>query len=469
MKDRYIVPLLVLVAVDIAVFVGAFVLAYGLRFCAPVMALLPPPEVPPFEPYLILALCVAALGISVFERFGFYRHRYGLERRVGTIGLIAAVVVTYVFAMAALFNYRGMSYSRLTVAFALPGTVLLTVMVGALLSRANDFLMNHGIGCFRTALVGTAEHCADLIPRLRQTFGSEYNVVGYIGPEAERKSAEADAPERLGDCSSLGTALRERRVDHVILALPGEGHEEHREIITQTIEACDREGFSLQMIPELFEALCTQTDVGAMRGYGTIPLGITPLNGPGSLIKRVIDLAVSGTLLVILSPVMALVTLLIKLDSRGEVIFSQERIGNDGQTFVMYKFRSMQADAEGHTGPVWAKADDPRCTWMGWWLRRTNLDELPQLYNVLRGDMSLVGPRPERPYFVNKFKESIPMYMRRHVVKSGITGWAQVNGLRGDTSVEERIKYDMYYVENWSLALDIRILWRTLSSFKNAY
>ena len=178
--------------------------------------------------------------------------------------------------------------------------------------------------------------------------------------------------------------------------------------------------------------------------------------------KRAVDVGVSLIALIVLSPLMACLALLIKLESRGPALFKQERVGLDGKNFTLLKFRSMRVDAEVCSGPVFAKPNDPRCTRTGRFMRRYSLDELPQLFNVLRGNMSLVGPRPERPYFVAQFSQSIPRYDQRHRVKSGITGWAQVNGLRGDTSIETRTRYDLYYVEHWSPALDIRIMLRTI-------
>jgi exopolysaccharide biosynthesis polyprenyl glycosylphosphotransferase len=203
-----------------------------------------------------------------------------------------------------------------------------------------------------------------------------------------------------------------------------------------------------------------------------ISVGRTPLEGWNRMLKRSLDVTLSSAGLVLLSPVLTLLAIMIKLDSAGSVFFRQERLGRDGRRFVQLKFRSMGRDAESKTGPVFATEDDPRRTKIGTILRRYNLDELPQLFNVMKGDMSLVGPRPERQFFVDKFKEGIPRYFLRHKVKSGITGWAQVNGLRGNTSIEERTKYDLFYVENWSLAFDIKILLLTLKdwfSSKNAY
>jgi exopolysaccharide biosynthesis polyprenyl glycosylphosphotransferase len=187
-----------------------------------------------------------------------------------------------------------------------------------------------------------------------------------------------------------------------------------------------------------------------------------PLQGLNAWVKRAIDVALSVAAMVVIAVPAALIALLVKVTSRGPVFYSQERMGLDGKAFTVYKFRSMPINAETGSGPVWASDDDPRVTRLGKWLRRFDLDELPQFWNVLKGDMSIVGPRPERPFFVEQFKHRIPQYMLRHKVKAGITGWAQVNGWRGNTSLEKRIEYDLYYIENWSVTLDIKIMWLTV-------
>lgn len=197
-------------------------------------------------------------------------------------------------------------------------------------------------------------------------------------------------------------------------------------------------------------------------GLPIVSLQSSPLYGWNSVFKRAFDLGFGSLILVMVSPLMALIALLIKLTSKGPVLYRQERVGMDGHTFEMLKFRTMKEDAESETGPVWAKENDSRRTSIGRFLRKTSLDELPQLFNVLKGEMSLVGPRPERPVFVEKFRNSIPSYALRHKIKAGMTGWAQVNGWRGNTSLEKRIEHDLYYIQNWSIGFDLRILFMTL-------
>jgi Undecaprenyl-phosphate glucose phosphotransferase len=222
------------------------------------------------------------------------------------------------------------------------------------------------------------------------------------------------------------------------------------------------ESIDLQVIPDYSRFIALGAAVESFGGVPLIVLNDSPLYGYRAWLKRLMDFSLAGVGLLILSPLLMLIALAVRLSSRGPVLYRQERMGLDGRTFGMLKFRSMKVDAEDRTGAVWAVKNDDRRTMIGTFLRSTSLDELPQLWNVLTGDMSLVGPRPERPVFVDKFRHEIPNYMLRHRVKTGITGWAQVNGWRGDTSLEKRIECDIYYIRNWSLWLDVKILFLTV-------
>ena len=228
------------------------------------------------------------------------------------------------------------------------------------------------------------------------------------------------------------------------------------------VEATNREGVDVHVVPDLLQFIALRARLENLDGVPIISLNDVPLRGFNSVLKRTIDVAISSSALLALSIPFLLIAALIRRTSSGPVFYTQERMGLDGKAFQVLKFRSMYIDAEEETGPVWARDNDPRCTPVGRWLRKLDLDELPQLLNVLRGDMSIVGPRPERPYFVDQFKHRIPQYMLRHKVKAGITGWAQVNGWRGNTSLEKRIEFDLYYIENWSVGLDIKIMWLTV-------
>jgi len=239
-----------------------------------------------------------------------------------------------------------------------------------------------------------------------------------------------------------------------------------------TLKFIGDETVDIMVIPDIYEFVTLRGGIEEFDGLPIINLRNTPLFGWNIILKRAFDLALSSTLILLTSPLMLVIAVLVKMSSKGPVFYVQERMGLDGATFSMLKFRSMRTGAEASTGPVWASKDDERRTPIGRFLRRTSLDELPQLFNVLKGDMSLVGPRPERPVFIHEFRKQIPRYMLRHKVKAGMTGWAQVNGWRGDTDLRKRIDYDIYYIEHWSLLFDIKIVWLTLWKgfvHRNAY
>jgi exopolysaccharide biosynthesis polyprenyl glycosylphosphotransferase len=280
--------------------------------------------------------------------------------------------------------------------------------------------------------------------------------------------AAADIPPDAirGSLADLPDFLRREPVDQIVLANAGIGTDRMMDILL----LCERHLIAFNMVPDLFHVLTTSMDVQSLDDIPLLGLGRWPLDHFWNrALKRACDVAGAAVGLVVAAPVMLAAAAAIKRDSPGPIFYHQERCGEKGRTFRLHKLRTMAADAESRTGPVFAAEDDPRRTRVGGFLRRYNLDELPQLWNVLRGEMSLVGPRPERPHFVEQFKEEISRYMWRHVSKPGLTGWAQVNGLRGNTSIEERVKYDLYYLEHWSLAFDLKILLRTAFARENAY
>ena len=469
--DRYLIPLLVLIAVDVLVFGGGILLAYHIRFSPAfvnyVWTTAPGSPLPVDIQYFRLALYALAIGLIILERFGFYSHREGLDRGIRPVSLLLSIIVSYVFLMAWLFLYvhASYSYSRLVIFISMILTFGLGMISQVVLRYSMKQLVTSGFGFTRTLLVGSEQNCLNILERLRFAHGSLHQVVGFVGIQGTSPEGVNGLPV-LGKIDQFAGILQQQKdIDRVIVALP----EEHYKKAWDIQESCQKQGVDCRFVPELFDIMTLKVEVGTMDGIPVITLGETPLTGIGPFLKRTMDMLVSTVALVVASPLMILFTLLIKFDSKGPALFKQQRMGSDGRVFEMFKFRTMYEGAEKDTGPIWAKNNDPRCTRIGRWLRRTNLDELPQILNVLRGDMSWVGPRPERAYFVNQFKTKVPRYMRRHLVKSGITGWAQVNGLRGNTSVEERTRYDIFYIENWSLLFDLKILVRTLFSIKNAY
>jgi exopolysaccharide biosynthesis polyprenyl glycosylphosphotransferase len=298
---------------------------------------------------------------------------------------------------------------------------------------------------------------------IRQNPRWGYEVIGFLSRHEENQK-EINGLPVLGDISRLEEVLEKKRPDEVVLAIAGLSHEK----MVQLIAECEKYLALFKLVPDMFEIITSKVDIFDIDGIPLLGLKELPLEYAWNrFVKRVVDMVGSVIGLIISAPLYIVIAPLIKFTSPGPVFYKQARCGEDGRGFTLYKFRTMYQDAEQKTGPVWAKVDDPRCTWVGKFLRGFYLDELPQLINVLKGDMSLVGPRPERPSFVEQFKDDIPRYMSRHLVKSGVTGWSQVNGLRGNTPLRERIKYDMYYIENWSIWFDLKILFMTIFAKKN--
>jgi Undecaprenyl-phosphate glucose phosphotransferase len=493
---RHIFPFFLFLA-DVVIIFSSFLLAYWVRFYSPLIKIVPVTKgIPPLLFYLFGSIFVVVVWVAVFNAYGLYKStrpksafdEFYLLAKSATLGFLVVLAFT--------FFYRSTSYSRATLTASWILGMILLCVERRIMAKVERQFMKKGYGVKKAIIVGTGEMGLSLYKKWKGNPQLGYQLIGLIPtqelnsytphpnplPRGERElsessslsinqtvntSGEADKPI-LGSIDDLSQIIKNNNVELVILALPLSYHQKMMEIIL----SCEDLKVEFQIVPDMFELMATRAKVLSLDGIPLISLGRTPLEGWNRISKRALDLTISTTGLVLFSPLFALLAILIKLDSKGPAFYRQERLGRDGKRFVQYKFRSMIKNAEEKTGPVFAREDDPRRTKVGVFLRRNNLDELPQLFNVLRGDMSLVGPRPERQFFVDKFKEGIPRYFLRHKVKSGITGWAQVNGLRGNTPIEERTKYDLFYVENWSLAFDIKIVLLTLKdwfSSRNAY
>ena len=271
----------------------------------------------------------------------------------------------------------------------------------------------------------------------------------------------------LGDLSDLRNILANNDIDEIMVTLPLDKYE----YLKPVVNICEKSGVHTMFVPDYQNIIPTTPYTEDLEGLPVVHIRHVPLTSPfNAVVKRMIDLLGALTALIIFSPAMLITILLIRLTSPGPIIYSQERVGLHNKPFKMYKFRSMYVQRPEEELSRWTTKGDPRVTPVGRVIRRLNIDEMPQFINVLKGDMSLIGPRPERPQFVEKFKEEIPRYMIKHQVRPGLTGWAQVNGYRGDTSIQKRIEYDLYYIENWTLGLDVKILFMTVfKGFKNAY
>lgn len=318
----------------------------------------------------------------------------------------------------------------------------------------------------RVLVVGTDSLGLNLMRALDSEPRLHARTIGFVETTPPPAGSAIPDSMKIGTMTDLPALLQADTADQLVLADNGLSHRETLDLIL----LCERNLVSFSLIPDIFRILTSGMDIQFVSGIPLLGMRAWPLDSAGNrILKRGIDLVGSLAGLVLAAPLIGTLACLIKRSSPGPVFFRQERCGRSGATFTLYKLRTMRVEAEAETGPVWTVKNDPRTTRIGTLLRRTNLDELPQLWNVLRGEMSLVGPRPERPHFVQQFKEDISRYMWRHVSKPGMTGWAQVNGLRGNTSIQERIKHDLFYLENWSVTFDLKILLRTLFARKNAY
>jgi Undecaprenyl-phosphate glucose phosphotransferase len=455
----------------------AFALAHPLRFRGPMATLIPPVKgIPDFYGwYNDLIPIVGALVAIAFHLQGLYRLRRGRTRLddffgvfVGTIlavilGVFGTLVVATYYVPTDLTatdpaNAGTYQVSQLAWALFLLVNVVLTYMSREFVREVLERRWKAGIGLKRVLIAGAGDLGRMVADKILEHRELGFRLLGFIDDRATGDQIGYRGLPLLGTLAEADEIIRRERVEHLYVALPLEEHVK----MLGLVEITNRENVDLHVVPDLLQFIALRARLENLDGVPIISLNDVPLRGFNSILKRVIDIAISGSVLLTLSIPFALIALLIRRTSSGPVFYTQERMGLDGKAFQVLKFRSMHEGAEDETGPVWARDNDPRCTPVGRWLRRFDLDELPQLWNVVRGDMSIVGPRPERPYFVEQFKHRIPQYMLRHKVKAGITGWAQVNGWRGNTSLEKRIEYDLYYIENWSVGLDLKIMWLTL-------
>ena len=308
----------------------------------------------------------------------------------------------------------------------------------------------------RVLVVGDGSQADFLIERLKELKPIGIHLSGSIS--LEEQSSENPGSKFLGSLEELPQIIQQQRIDQVFISLSLK--EQHR--LEELKDLLSEQWVDVRIVPDLGSFRTLHTDIESFAGMPLVTLVQSPMTGWNQVLKRVLDLAGAILALILFSPLMLLIAFLVKITSPGPILYRQQRMGLDGKTFFTLKFRSMRQDAEKQTGAVWATENDTRRTTLGVYLRRFNLDELPQLFNVLNGEMSLVGPRPERPVLIEEFKSKIPNYMLRHKVKAGITGWAQINGWRGNTSLEKRIEHDLYYIERWSVWLDLKILLLTV-------
>ena len=449
--------------VDSTMIVVSFVVAYFFRF----LGGLPTEQgIPPLSDYWHALLGIIPVYLWLFREAGLYQVSRHIRRIEEIFLVIKVVTYAVILLMALTFFYRQFSYSRLYLVF-------MWIFSCVFISAGRYGLIQWGYwrreqkkDLIEVLIIGLNQNARAMIEWAKQNPHYGQRPVGILATNVEDIGKLVEDVPVLGLTEHWETFIEKLQPNQVVLL----DESFSREKVTDLVATCEDSFIDFKMGADIHGLIASNVGVEYVSHIPLLGFRSLPLDDPWNrFLKRVFDFFAAAVLTLVFLPVGLVVMFLIRSEGKGPGFYFQDRVGRDGNVFRLLKFRTMKLDAEKETGPVWAKPADDRRTRSGEFLRRWNLDELPQLLNVLAGEMSLVGPRPERPHFVEKFRDNVPRYMARHKVKSGLTGWAQVHGLRGDTSIEERIKYDLYYMENWSLLLDIEILVMTLFAFKNAY
>lgn len=457
-KRSYFIFELTLMVNDLLMINFAFLFAYWLRFNSGIIPVVY--GIPSVSEYIKPFPIISVLLLFIMRSFNLYAPKRRLSILDEFFAIIKSMTIGLVILMAATFIYRDFTYSRAVLLICWIDLILFVSCARFIINRIRFALRAANRDFLNLLLIGTGPTALRLIRHIRGNPHWNYEVVGAVSVSEEPGKQNLEDIPVVGELDKLPEILSRREIEEVILTVPSLSRDKIMSIILE----CEKRMITFRLIADLLGMITSQVDMENIDGIPLLGLKESPLTlGYNRFIKRAIDLIGSGLGLLLLCPVYIIISIAVKLSSPGAVFYLQKRIGEDGRRFAIIKFRTMRDKAEKGIGAVWAKEDDPRRTKVGAFLRRHNLDELPQLINVFKGEMSLVGPRPERPKFVGKFKEDVPRYMSRHKIRSGMTGWAQVNGLRGDTSIEERTKYDIYYIEHWSLMFDIKILLMSIS------
>lgn len=458
------------VVLDALMIVIAFLLAYYTRTQSD---LLPYQESITFYEYLRYLVIILPIFIACY----FWTKVYTPQRLKSITNEIfrlarANVIATAIYFVI-LFIIKDIDFSRFLVFIFLVYNVALTSLQRMALRYTLRYFRAKGYNIKNAILIGSSDTAMDFLKKTQENLYWGYKILAIFEEKIdEKKQARLKKEHKLKyvdryELEKLEDYLKKRQIDEIMIGLSLNDYSHLQDIV----RVCEKSGVKTQIIPDYIKFIPAQPEVEQIDDITIINIRKVPLENPiNKFIKRSFDLFFSIILLIVLSPLMLIVAILIKLDSKGPVFFIQERIGYNRKKFNMYKFRSMRAQDKNEEKSKWTVKNDDRKTKIGAFIRKTNIDELPQLFNVIKGDMSLIGPRPERPFFVEKFKEQIPKYMVKHQVRPGITGLAQSLGYRGDTSITKRIEHDIFYIENWTLSLDIKIILLTMkNAFKNAY
>ena len=452
--------------IDVIVLAVSYISAWFLRFMGPFAY--SAEQGLSFEQYMLALIFIIPGYLLLYQAFTLYEPLHMQGRRLMLANIIKANVLGMLIFVFLLYMLKESDFSRLTVYIFCVVNILLEWGVRMLIFAVLRDMRKKGLNQKQIILVGYSRAAEEYIDRIEANPQWGYIVRGILDDNVPAGTVYKGI-KVIGRIANLTVILPANRLDEIAITLGLSEYYRLEEIVAM----CEKSGVHTKFIPDYNKIIPTKPYTEDILGLPVINIRYVPLSNTfNSMVKRVMDIFGSIAAIIVSSPVMLLMCILIKATSPGPLIYRQERVGLHNKTFWMYKFRSMEIQPESEEKKAWTVKNDPRVTGIGKFMRRTSIDELPQLFNILKGDMSLVGPRPERPFFVKKFREEIPRYMVKHQVRPGLTGWAQVNGYRGDTSIRKRIDCDLYYIENWSIGFDIKILFLTIfKGFinKNAY
>ena len=421
------------------------------------------------EHYWSVIFFVTFLTVLLFPLFAIYR----VWRGISTLSEIKNItvawgLVAFLLALLAFMTKSGADYSRSWMGLWFVSSWMSFILSRIVLRLVLRWLRSNGFNHRHIVIVGAGEQAMVVAERLMKTTWFGLEIEAFYDASTNKLPTQFENKKLISDCDSLRKYIDESDIDQIWIALP---HSEEK-TIREVIAVLDGSAVEIRYVPDIFEYQLMHHSLTEMAGVPVVNISYSAIDGANHFVKTIEDYVLAAFLLIMATPLMLLISIVITLSSSGPILYRQRRVGWNGQEFTMLKFRSMPVEAEKETGPIWSCKLDNRATKLGSFLRKTSLDELPQLFNVLKGEMSLIGPRPERPMFVEKYKDEVPHYMKKHLVKAGMTGWAQVHGWRGNTCLHARIEHDLYYIENWSLWLDIKIVVMTVFRGlinKNAY
>ena len=456
------------VVIDAVVICVSYFLAWVFKF----LILRDPPGLG-FVLYMVALAGIVPLYLMLYLAFNMYTAKRVQGRRLEIGNIVKAnafglLIVMAVFFLLREYNGYANEYSRSMLFYFCVANIVMEILVRNLIRICLRKIRKSGFNLRHIIFVGYSSAAESFIDRIYANPQWGYRVCGILDDNKETGYTYKNVPV-LGTTEELEQILENNRLDEIAITLALREYYKLKRIVA----ICEKSGVHTKFVPDYNDIIPTRPYTEDLLGLPVVNIRHVPLTNSFNMVcKRAMDIVGAVVAIILFSPVMLVTAILVKTTSKGPLIYKQERVGLHNQTFQMYKFRSMEVQSEKSEKKAWTVRNDPRVTAVGKVIRRTSIDELPQLFNILKGDMSLVGPRPERPFFVEKFREEIPRYMIKHQVRPGLTGWAQVNGYRGDTSIKKRIEYDLYYIENWTLGLDIKILFLTFfKGFvnKNAY